>query len=169
MEKTFDELREMYRSLEAVVSPQVEMDAYNNALPSFQKFFSNVSNRKVIEAAVKMQIVTTSKHSANKKKIIALRKVMNTFRNTPIKVRGDEEFYDRVMFCFFEGTTKDGKYPTRVWVEDVIDQTIEEMADKIVYLEDYDPYPLAAGIANYFLPNNVIRRRKCLDKLLGRE
>lgn len=123
---------------------------YEELLPTIQEYFHRISNKKAIEAGVRMGIVTTSKKSANKKKIIILRRIMNLFRTIPIRQPNETDPAPNWMSIAYGlyGNNKKG-YPTGVWLE-YWWNPLEVMVGTKLDIEDDDPYQLAIAIADYY-------------------
>lgn len=128
----------------------IAMREYEDRCPTFQDFFRRISNRKAIEAGVKMGIVSTSQKSSNKKKTVALRSVMNLFRIIPPRSPNENDPAPSHDFIFygFNGTHKNG-YPSCVWVE-YFWNPLEVIAQSRLSIEDDDAYQVAIALADYY-------------------
>lgn len=123
---------------------------YINHLPTIQEYFCRISNKKAIEAGVKMGILSTSRKSANKKKIIILRRIMNLFRSIPIRQPNEKDpapNWTSIAYGLY-GNNKNG-YSTGVWLE-YWWNPLDVMVGTKLDIEDDDPYQLAIAIADYY-------------------
>lgn len=146
--EVYDQLR-TYTSLEDFLEDKLYQE-YVNRLPTIQEYFRRVSNKKAIEAGVKMEIVTASKKSAKKKKIIILRRIMNLFRTIPIRQPNEKDpapNWNSIFYGFY-GCNRNG-YPTGIWLE-YWWNPLEVMVGTKLDIEDDDPYLLAIAIAEYY-------------------
>jgi len=123
---------------------------YIKILPTFQEFFRCVSNKRAIEAGVKMGIVSASRKPANKKKIIILRKIMNLFRTIRTRApKPTDPAPNWTSLCYgLLGNNKNG-YPQGVWVE-YLWNPLDVIAGSTLDIEDDDPYQLAVAIAELY-------------------
>ena len=122
---------------------------YEERLPTFQEFFRRISNRKALEAGVKMGIITTSKKSSNKKKIVVLRRIMNLFRTIPIREPNYEDPAPTTHLWYgLSGTNKKG-FPTGIWFE-YFWNPLEVVAGSKFGLEEDDCYQVAIATAEYY-------------------
>lgn len=88
MRRIFPYVIEIFdREFYSVDDPECEENwrKYEVNLPTFQEFFRKISNKRALEAGVKMGIISASKKSSNKKKIVVLRRIMNLFRTITIR------------------------------------------------------------------------------------
>lgn len=123
---------------------------YLELRPTIQEFFRCVSNKKAIEAGVKMGIVSKSKKRANKKKIITLRRIMNLFRIIASRQPDEKDpapSWTSIYYGFY-GTNSNG-YPIGVWLE-YLWNPLDVFAGSILHIEDDDPYQLAIAIADLY-------------------
>lgn len=96
MKRIFPDVFEVYDLLGSYISLDDFLEdklyqEYVNRLPTIQEYYHRISNKKAIEAGVKMGIVSTSRKSSNKKKIIVLRRIMNLFRTIPIRQPNEKD------------------------------------------------------------------------------
>ena len=96
MQRIFPDVFEVYDQLGSYISFDDFLEdklyqEYVNRLPTIQEYYRRISNKKAIEAGVKMGIVSTSRKSSNKKKIIVLRRIMNLFRTIPIRQPNEKD------------------------------------------------------------------------------
>lgn len=155
MKRIFPYAIEAYRRMENFYSSDdpefyIDIQKYEDLCPTFQEFFRRISNKKAIEAGVRMGIVSTSKKSSNKKKIIALRRVMNLFRIIPSRCPNLKDPVPSHDFIFYGlcGTSKYG-YPSGVWVE-YFWNPLEVIAQSMLSIEDDDAYQVAIALADYY-------------------
>lgn len=123
---------------------------YDENLPTFQEFFRKISNKRALEAGVKMGIISASKKSSNKKKIVVLRRIMNLFRTVPIR---EPNYKDPAptwthLWYGLSGTNKKG-FPTGIWFE-YFWNPLEVVAGSKFGLEDDDCYQVAIATAEYY-------------------
>lgn len=153
MKRIFPDVIELFdREFYSVDDPECEENwrIYEDSIPTIQEYFHRISNKKAIEAGVKMGIVTTSKKSANKKKIIILRRIMNLFRTIPIRQPNKTDpapNWTSIAYGLY-GNNKKG-YPIGVWLE-YWWNPLEVMVGTKLDIEDDDPYQLAIAIADYY-------------------
>ena len=96
MKRIFPDVFEVYDQLGSYTSLDDFLEdklyqEYVNRLPTIQEYYHRISNKKAIEAGVKMGIVSTSRKSSNKRKIIVLRRIMNLFRTIPIRQPNEKD------------------------------------------------------------------------------
>ena len=156
MKRIFPDVFEVYDQLGSYISFDDFLEdklyqEYVNRLPTIQEYYHRISNKKAIEVGVKMGIVSTSRKSSNKKKIIVLRRVMNLFRTIPIRQPNEKDpapNWTSVAYGLYGNNKKNG-YPTGVWLE-YWWNPLDVMAGTKLDIEDDDPYQLAIAIANYY-------------------
>lgn len=142
MKRLFPEVIEAYNNSESY-------DEYDALLPTLQEFFRKVSNKKALEAGVKLNIIAKSRKSSNKKKIILLRKIMNLFRSiTPRRLNHYDEppFGDSIFYGLFGNAAP---FPERIWIE-YWSYPLDVMMGMKICLEEDDPYEVAMAIADYY-------------------
>ena len=120
-------------------------EEYFRLLPTIQDYFRHVSNKKAIEAGVKMGIVANSRKSANKKKIIILRRIMNLFREIPPRL--PDKQYSSIAYGLCD--PNEYGYPTKIWLE-YWWNPLEVIVGTKLDIEDDDPYQVAIAIAEYY-------------------
>ena len=153
MKRIFPDVIEIFdREFYSVDDPEFEEKwrQYEDSLPTFQEFFRRISNRKALEAGVKMGIITTSQKSSNKKKITILRRIMNLFRTIPIRepnLKDPAPTWTHLWYGL-SGTNKSG-YPTGIWFE-YFWNPLEVVAGSKFGLEDDDFYQVAIATAEYY-------------------
>ena len=155
MKRIFPDVIEAYHSMggfESSDDPELEtaVRVYEESLPPFQEFFKRISNKRALETGVKMGIITASKKSSNKKKIITLRRIMNLFRTIPVR---EPNFKDPAptwthLWYGLSGTNKNS-YPTGIWFE-YFWNPLEVVAGSKFGLEDDDCYQVAIATAEYY-------------------
>lgn len=154
MKRIFPDVIEIYsHEFYSSDDPECEVNwrKYEESLPTFQEFFRRISNKQALEAGVKMGIITTSKKSSNKKKIIALRRIMNIFRTITIRdpnINDPAPTWNHLCYGLY-GSNKYG-YPTGIWVE-YIWNPLEVVAGSKFGIEDDDCYQVAIATADYYL------------------
>lgn len=139
----------VYSSLSEAMEDKLYQE-YLDLCPTIQEFFCRVSNKKAIEAGVKMGIVSKSKKSANKKKIITLRRIMNLFRTIPSRLPNEKDpapSWTSIYYGFY-GTNKN-IYPTGVWLE-YLWNPLDVFVGSILDIADDDPYQLAIAISDLY-------------------
>lgn len=155
MKRIFPDTIEAYNKFGAYSSLSEAMEdklyqEYLDQRPTIQEFFCRVSNKKSIEAGVKMGIVSKSKKSANKKKIITLRRIMNIFRTIQSRQPNEKDpapSWTSICYGFY-GTNKN-IYPTGVWLE-YLWNPLDVFVGSLLDIEDDDPYQLAIAIADLY-------------------
>lgn len=154
MKRIFPDVIEIYsREFYSSDDPECEVNwrKYEESLPTFQEFFRRISNKQALEAGVKMGIISTSKKSSNKKKIIALRRIMNIFRTITIRdpnINDPAPTWDHLSYGLY-GTNKYG-YPVGIWVE-YFWNPLEVVAGSKFGIEDDDCNQVAIAMADYYL------------------
>lgn len=152
MRKIFPNIIEVYDQIGTFDTEEQEDKAYQiycQSLPTIQEFYRKISNHKAIQAGVKMGIVSTSRHSANKKKIIVLRRIMNLMRNIEIRQPSKQDpawYWDSISYglsCY----NKNG-YPTQIWME-YLGAPLDVVVGTKLYIEDDDAYQVAIAFAEY--------------------
>jgi len=176
MKRIFPDAIEAYNKFGTYSSISEAMEdklyqAYLEQRPTIQEFFRRVSNKKAIEAGVKMGIVSKSQKHANKKKIITLRRVMNLFRTITSRQPNDKDpapSWTSICYGFY-GINQNG-YPTGVWLE-YLWNPLDVFVGSLLDIEDDDPYQLAIGIAEEYLSHRWEEfcdlSKKCLSGLCG--
>ncbi|MBD5222724.1 MAG: hypothetical protein HDS71_09865 [Bacteroidales bacterium] len=155
MKRIFPDVIEIYNQLGSHTSIDDFLEdkiyqEYVNRLPTIQEYFRRISNKKAIEAGVRMGILSSSRKSANKKKIIILRRIMNLFRTIPIRqpnVKDPAPNWNSIIYGFY-GKSRQG-CPTGVWLEYWCNP-LEVMAGTKLDIQDDNPYLLAIAIADYY-------------------
>lgn len=154
MKRIFPDVIEIYsREFYSSGDPECEVNwrKYEESLPTFQEFFKRISNRRALEAGVKMGIISTSKKSSNKKKIIALRRIMNIFRTITIRepnINDPAPTWTHLWYGLY-GNNKYG-YPIGIWFE-YFWNPLEVVAGSKFGIEDDDCYQVAIATADYCL------------------
>lgn len=140
------------REFYSVDDPECEENwrKYEVNLPTFQEFFRKISNKRALEAGVKMGIISASKKSSNKKKIVVLRRIMNLFRTITIR---EPNYKDPAptwthLWYGLSGTNKKG-FPTGIWFE-YFWNPLEVVAGSKFGIEDDDCYQVAIATAEYY-------------------
>lgn len=154
MKRIFPEVIEIYNcEFYSTDDPECEENRrkYEESLPTFQEFFRRISNKRALEAGVKMGIISTSKKSSNKRKIITLRRIMNLFRTIPVREPNINDPAPTWIYLWYglSGTNKCG-YPTGIWFE-YFWNPLEVVAGSKLGLEDDDCYQVAIATADYYL------------------
>ena len=155
MKRIFPDVIEIYNQLGSHTSiddfrENKIYQEYVNRLPTIQEYFRRISNKKAIEAGVKMGILSASRKSANKKKVIILRRIMNLFRTIPIRQPNEKDpapNWNSIGYGLY-GKSRNG-YSTGVWLE-YWWNPLEVMAGTKLDIQDDDPYQLAIAIADYY-------------------
>ena len=151
MRRIFPSVFEPFDQLGTSCSSEQEDEAYRaycQRLPSIQEFYRKVSNHKAIQAGVKMGIVTTSRHSANKKKIIVLRRIMNLMRNIEIRLPSKQDpvwYWDSI--CYGLSCPNKNGYPTLIWIEYLWNPLDVIAGTKLDIEEDDDACQVAIAFA----------------------
>lgn len=138
-----------YYSLSEAMEDELYQE-YLDCRPTIQEFFRRISNKKAIEAGVKMGIVSKSKKHANKKKIIILRRIMNLFRTIPSRKPNEKDpapEWTSIYYGFY-GNCKN-KYPIGVWLE-YLWNPLDVFVGSLLDIADDDPYQLAIAIADLY-------------------
>lgn len=143
MKRIFPDVIELFdREFYSVDDPECEENwrKYDKNLPTFQEFFRKISNKRALETGVKMGIISASKKSSNRKKIVLLRRIMNLFRTIPIK---EPNYKDPApawthLWYGLSSTNKKG-FPTGIWFE-YFSNPLEVVAGSKFGLEDDDCY-----------------------------
>ena len=153
MKRIFPDVIDIYsREFYSVDDPECEEKwrQYEESLPTFQEFFRRISNKRALDAGVKMGIINTSKKPSNKKKIIILRRIMNLFRTIPIRKPNSKDPAPTWIHLWYglHGANKNG-YPTGIWFE-YFCNPIEVVAGSKFGLEDDDCYQVAIAAADYY-------------------
>lgn len=125
-------------------------EEYVRLLPTFQEFFQRVSNKKALDAGVKMGIISSSRKPSNKKKIITLRRIMNLFRSVHPRQPDDKDPAPAWMSISYGlyGNNRIG-YPTGIWLE-YLWNPLDVIAASKLDIEDDDPYQVAIAIAEKY-------------------
>ena len=155
MKRIFPDVIEIYNQLGCHTSIDDFLEdkiyqEYVNRLPTIQEYFRRISNKRAIEAGVKMGILSTSRKSANKKKVIILRRIMNLFRTIPIRQPNEKDpapDWNSIFYGFY-GKSRKGCH-TGVWLE-YWWNPLEVMVGTKLDIQDDDPYQLAIAIADYY-------------------
>lgn len=152
MRKIFPDVIELYDQIGTFGTEEQEDKAYQTycqRLPTVQEFYRKVSNHKAIQAGVKMGIVTKSQHPSNKKKIIALRHVMNVMRSIDARLPNDRDpapYWDSI--CYGLSCPDKNGYPTQIWIE-YLWNSLDVIAGSKFDIEDDDAYQVAIAFAEY--------------------
>lgn len=152
MRKIFPDVIELYDQIGTFDTEEQEDNAYQTycqRLPTVQEFYRKVSNHKAIQAGVRMGIVTTSRHVANKKKIIVLRRIMNLMRNIEIRQPSKQDpawYWDSI--CYGLSCPNKNGYPTQIWIE-YLWNPLDVVAGTKLDIEDDDAYQVAIAFAEY--------------------
>ena len=154
MNRIFPIIIELYNKLgDFLSSDDPEGDKiykeYIKHLPTIQDYFRHISNQKAIEAGVKMGIVSTSRKSANKKKVIILRRIMNLFRAIPPRQPNQNDPAPNWESISYGLYGNHNGYPTGIWLE-YWWNPLDVMVGTKLDIEDDDPYQLAIAIADYY-------------------
>lgn len=118
MKRIFPNVIEIY-NVEFYSTDDPEADKnweeYEESLPTFQEFFRKISNKRALDAGVKMGIISASKKSSNKKNIVILRRIMNLFRIIPIRKPNSKDPAPTWTHLWYglSGTNKKG-FPTGI-------------------------------------------------------
>ena len=139
----------VYSSLSEAMEDKLYQE-YLDLCPTIQEFFCRVSNKKAIEAGVKMDLVSKSKKSANKKKIITFRRIMNLFRIIPSRQPNKKDpapSWTRVSYGLY-GTDNNG-YPCGIWLE-YLWNPLDVFVGSILDIVDDAPYQLAIAISDLY-------------------
>lgn len=155
MKRIFPDVFEVYDQLGCYTSLDVFLEdklyqEYVNRLPTIQEYFHCISNKKAIEAGVKMGIVSTSRKSSNKKKIIVLRKIMNLFRIIPPRLPNEKDpapNWSSISYGLYGNNKK--VYPVGIWLE-YWWTPLDVMVGTKLDIEEDDPFQLAIAIAEYY-------------------
>lgn len=153
MRRIFPDVIELYsREYYSTDDPEFEENwrKYDESLPTFQEFFRRISNKKALEAGVKMGIVSSSRKSSNKKKIIILRRIMNLFRTIYIRepnLKDPAPSWTHLWYGL-SGSNNNG-VPTGIWFE-YFWNPLEVVAGSKFGLEDDDCYQVAIATAEYY-------------------
>lgn len=153
MKRIFPNVIEIY-NVEFYSTDDPEADKnweeYEESLPTFQEFFRKISNKRALDAGVKIGIISASKKSSNKKKIVILRRIMNLFRIIPIRKPNSKDPAPTWTHLWYglSGTNKKG-FPTGIWFE-YFWNPLEVVAGSKFGLEDDDCYEVAIATAEYY-------------------
>ena len=153
MKRIFPDVIEIYsREFYSTDDPGCEEKwrQYEESLPTFQEFFRKISNKRALEAGIKMGIINASKKTSNKKKIVILRRIMNLFRTIPIRDPNSKDPAPTWTHLWYglSGTNKNG-YPMGIWFE-YFWNPLEVVAGSKFGLEDDDCYQVAIATAEYY-------------------
>ena len=152
MRRIFPNVIELYDQIGTFDTEEQEDKAYQTycqRLPTVQEFYRKVSNHKAIQAGVRMGIVTTSRHAANKKKIIALRRVMNMMRRIEARLPCDKDpapYLDSI--CYGLSCPNKNGLPAQIWIE-YLWNSLDVIAGSKFDIEDDDAYQVAIAFAEY--------------------